>query len=225
MVDGGFSLEGGECHGVEGLALGLEGADGVHEVLLLPGSEVAGLGHEGRIFQVDVYANCDRVELFLKGQSLGSKPCGPEQKHVAQFEVPYAPGELRAVGYRDGQPVAEQTLQTTGAPSQLRLTPDRDVIRAGGDLCYVAVEVLDAQGLLHPSAEDEVHLTLEGPGKIRAVGTGNPTSQEPYVGDKRRAHRGRVLVVVQSSGEPGEIALRAQAHGLASAETKIRARS
>jgi beta-galactosidase len=182
-------------------------------------------GHEGRIFTVDVYANCDRIELFVNGQSLGSKPCGPEHKNSARFEVPYAPGELRAVGYRDGQPVTEQTLKTTGAPSQLRLTPDRDAIRAGGDLCYVTVEVLDAQGLLHPSAEDEVHLTIEGPGKILAVGTGNPTSEEPYVGDQRRAHHSRVLVVVQSSGEPGEIALRAQANGLASAETKVRSRS
>jgi len=169
-----------------------------------------------------VYANCERVELFLNGRSLGSKPCGPEQKQVAEFEVPYAPGELRAVGYREGQPTIEQHLNTTGAPALLRLTPDRETIPAGGDLCYVTVEILDAQGLPHPSAEDEVRFSIEGPGKILAVGSGNPTSTEPYVGDKRRAHRGRALVVVQSSGEPGQISLRAQADGLEGAEARVR---
>jgi beta-galactosidase len=160
----------------------------------------------------------------VNGRSLGSKPCGPEQKHVAQYELPYAPGELRAIGYREEQPAIEQCLNTTGAPALLRLIPDRTAIQAGGDLCYVTVEILDAQGLLHPSAEDEVHFAVKGPGKILAVGSGNPTSTEPYVGDRRRAHRGRVLVVVQSSGEPGQIILRAQADGLESAETEIRTR-
>ena len=172
---------------------------------------------------MDVYANCERVELLLNGQSLGLKPCGPEVKHVAQFEVPYAPGELRAVGYRGDQRVIEQCLKTTGAPAALRLTPDRDTIEAGGDLCYVTVEILDAQGLPHPSAEDEVRFSIEGPGTILAVGSGNPTSTEPYVGDRRQAHRGRALVVVKSSGESGQITLRAEATGLEGAETRIRA--
>jgi beta-galactosidase len=171
---------------------------------------------------VDAYANCDRVELFLNGKSQGSQPCGPEQKHVAQFEVAYAPGELRLIGYRGGQPVVEQTLQTTGAPAQLRLAADRDAIEVDGDLCYVTLEILDAQGLPHPSAENEIRFTVEGPGKILAVGSGNPTSTELYVGDRRRAHRGRLLVVVQSSGEPGEIVLGASTNGLEGAETSIR---
>jgi len=179
-------------------------------------------GHEGQVFKVDVYANCNEVELFLNGQSLGRKPCGPAEEHRAAYEVPYAPGKLEAVGYREGEEAAKQLIQTTGAPSQLSLTPDRDAIRAGGDLAYVTVEVLDAASLLHPAADNKVGFAIEGPGMILAVGNSDPTSEESYVGSQRRVHRGRALVVVKSSGESGEIVLHAQADGLGHTETVIR---
>jgi len=55
-----------------------------------------------------------------------------------------------------------------------------------------------------------------------AVGNANPVSTECYVGNRRSAFRGRCLAVVASTGEPGEIRLRAEAAGLTAAETVIR---
>ena len=179
-------------------------------------------GKEGQNFIVDIYANCDQVELFLNNQSLGIKPCTRENKFTASFEVAYQPGELRSVGYRQGQLAAETAIQTTGAPARVRLTPDREIIQAGSDLCYVVVEVLDAQGRLDPKADQPVNFSLKGPGEILAVGSSNPVSEEAYVGNQRRVHRGRALVVVKSSHEPGEITLHAQADGLDWTEISIK---
>lgn len=179
-------------------------------------------GYEGQKFKVDIYANCDRVELFLHGRSLGAKPCTRDEKFIASFEVPYQPGELKAVGYRDQQPAAEYRLKSAGSPARVQLTTDRNEIRTAGDLCYVTVEVLDANGQVHPSADNEIFFTLNGPGRILAVGSSNPVSEEPYVGNQRRAHRGRALIVVKSSHEPGVITLQAQAEGLDGAETIIK---
>jgi len=186
-------------------------------------------GREGQPFQVDVYAACEQVELFLNGRSLGMRPTTRQERFVATFQVPYEPGVLKAVGYTDGRtrphrPVAECQVKTVGAPAGIRLTPDRSVIEAEpGDLSFVTVEIVDGEGLVHPHAGHTVFFTIKGEGSIAAVGSGDPLSVEGYRGNQRKAYRGRCLVVVKSHGRPGEIRLRAQADGLDGAEVVIRA--
>jgi len=182
-------------------------------------------GHESETFKVVVYANCEEVELFLGDKSLGRKPCSREQKFQTEFEVVYTPGDLRAVGFLGGKVVTEQVISTVGEPAQIRLITDRKAIRANGlDLCYVTVEVVDEEGNVHPSADHNVFFTIQGPGKILAVGSSNPISEERYVGNQRKVYRGRALVVIKSTDEPGEISLTAQADGLRGAQFKIAAK-
>jgi beta-galactosidase len=176
-------------------------------------------GQEGQTFKVEIYANCEQVELFLDNQSLGRKPCSRQEKFRAEFDVGYAPGELSAIGYIAGKPVAEKVLSTTGEPAQIQLIADRETIQAGGfDLCYITVKVTDDEGRLHPTADNDIFFTINGPGKILAVGNSNPVSEELYVGNQRKVHRGRAMVVIKSTNEPGEIHLTAQADGLEGAK-------
>jgi beta-galactosidase len=182
-------------------------------------------GQEGRLFQVDVYSGCDKVELFLNEELLGAKPTTRQERFSATFDVPYEAGLLKAVGYVGDRPVTESAIQTAGPPAQIRLTPDRSTVQPGGeDLSFVTVEILDQRGLVHPNADHEVFFTVTGGGSIAAVGSGNPVSTERYRGNQRRAFRGRCLVVVQAGDEPGEIHLRAQADGLEAAATIIQVR-
>jgi beta-galactosidase len=181
-------------------------------------------GREGETFQVDVYSACEKVELFLNDTSLGVQPTTREERFTATFSVPYAPGTLKVVGYRDGKSVAEHALHTVGAPAAIRLTPDRSqLINGAGDLSFVTVEVVDAEGRMCPNADHPIFFTVAGAGTLAAVGNGNPASEEAYVGNQRCAYRGRCLVVVKASGEPGEIRVRAQADGLEVAEVVIQA--
>jgi beta-galactosidase len=179
-------------------------------------------GNEEQALQVDVYSACETVELFLNGESLGAKPSGRAERFVAGFEVPYRPGTLQATGCTGGVKVATCELTTAGDPARIRLAPDRERIRSDpDDLSFVTVEVVDAAGLVHPAADHAVTFAAEGAGMIAAVGNADPQSTEPYVGDTRRAYRGRCLVVLRSRGERGELRLRADAAGLAAAETVI----
>ncbi|HUV89966.1 MAG TPA: glycoside hydrolase family 2 TIM barrel-domain containing protein [Anaerolineae bacterium] len=181
-------------------------------------------GREGQPFQVDVYAACEQVELFLNGRSLGVQPATRQERFLATFQVPYEPGILKAVGYTGGRSVVECEVRTVGAPVGIRLTPDRSTIQAEpGDLSFVTVEIVDGEGLVHPHAGHTVFFTVKGEGSIAAVGSGDPLSVEGYRGNQRKAYRGRCLVVVKSRGTPGEIHLRAQADGLDGAEVVIRA--
>jgi beta-galactosidase len=181
-------------------------------------------GREGEIFKVDIYSAYEQVELFLNGKSLGVKAATRNERFIATFEVPYEPGELKAVGFAGGQPVGEMTLKTIEAPSAIHLKPDRPALKSEyGDLCFVTVEIVDSQGNVHPAAENEVFFSVQGPAIIAAVGNANPESTERYVGNHRKAHHGRCLVVVKTMGESGTIRLRAHADGLNPAEAILTA--
>jgi beta-galactosidase len=140
----------------------------------------------------------------------------------ATWEVPYEPGTLKAVGYEDGKEVAEWELRTAGEPARVRLTPDRDVIKADGqDLCYLVVELLDADGVRHPRAESLVSIRVEGEGQLAAVGNGNPMSTESFQQLQRKAYEGRCLVIVKSTAQAGMIRVTAEADGLKPAQVAI----
>ena len=167
-------------------------------------------GQEGKDMQVEVYSGAEKVELFLNDKLIGEQPTGRQQQFKAVFTVPYAPGTLKAVGKRSDRIVAESVLTTAGKPARLRLTADRKVLQADGqDLSFITVEAVDAQGQLEPNSDQEVHFATTGPGVIAAVGNGDGQDPKPYQGDRRKLFGGRALVVVRTTGQAGEIQLKA----------------
>lgn len=135
-------------------------------------------GKEGQPIRVDALSNCEAVELFLNGASLGKQPMKRNAKLT--WNVNYAPGTLAAKGYNGGNVVAETKVETTGEAAALQLTPDRASIKANGeDGSVVTVAVVDAQGRLVPTAQNRIHFELSGPGRILGVGNGDPSSHEP----------------------------------------------
>jgi beta-galactosidase len=137
-------------------------------------------GREGRDIDMWCYGNCQEVELFLNGQSLGRQTV-TNYSHL-HWSVKYAPGVLSAKGYTDSAVVSETKVETTGAPAAVQLTPDRPAINANGeDVSVITVSVADAQGRVVPVATNLVHFALSGPGKIIGVGNGDPSCHEPDV--------------------------------------------
>ena len=135
-------------------------------------------GKEGQEIEVRALSNCDEVELFLDGKTLGRK--AKQLFEEASWKIAYRPGTLSAKGYRSGQLVAEAQVGTTGAPAALALAGHRSTIDADSqDVVVASVSVLDAQGRLVPTAGHEITFTLEGPGRIIGVGNGDPSSHEP----------------------------------------------
>ncbi len=117
-------------------------------------------------------------------------------------DVPYEPGELKAVAYRNGEKIGEATVRTAGAPAKLRLTPDRTELTAtGDDLCYVLVEALDKDGVPCPLADNQVTFYDRRPGGnrrrrqrqsdvVRTV-PGRRAQAVPRQGDADPPHEGR----------------------------------
>jgi len=183
-------------------------------------------GQEGKEMQVEVYSGAEKVRLFLNDQLIGEQPTAREQQFKALFNVPYAPGTLKAVGLRGDHVVAESVLITAAEPARLRLTADRPVLQADGqDLSFITVEALDAEGRFQPDAEQEVQFAISGPGVIAAVGNGDGQDSATYHGDRRKLFQGRALVVVRTSKLSGPIHLTASTPGLTAGVVDIRAKA
>lgn len=199
-------------------------------------------GEEGRFIPVLAYTNVDAVELYLNGRFVGEKrlefprqgtsggwnsyetpPVFPTTAdlHLA-WDVPYEPGVLRAVGKMGDEVVVTEEVRTTGAPSALRLSVDRSTIRSRErDVAHVRVEVVDANGLVVPYADDLVRFTIEGPARLIGVGNGNPADHGSYQAPERRAFHGLLLALVQSTDEVGQVRVTARAAGLEAATAGI----
>jgi beta-galactosidase len=179
-------------------------------------------GREGEELPVWVYTNCDEVELFLNGVSLGKKTM-PQLDHL-EWKVRYAPGRLVAKGLCKGV-VVESVVETTGAPAAVRLVADRSTLEADDrDLSVLTVQVVDAQGRVVPTASDKVRFTLSGPAKLIGVGNGDPSCHEPDKASERSAFNGLAQAIIQATHEAGMIKITAQAPGLAPAEAIIETR-
>ena len=170
-------------------------------------------GDEGKPKDVWVHSNADRVELFLNGASLGAKDV-PRLGHV-QWSVPYAPGKLEARGYKDGKVIVTDVVETTGAATQIRLTPNSKSIKANGEeVVMVEAALLDDKGRVVPFADNQVTFEVKGAGQVGGVGNGDPSSHEPDKASQRRAFHGLCMLVVQAGEQPGRIEITASAPGL-----------
>jgi len=172
-------------------------------------------GMEGKPLTVEIYSRGEAVRLYLDDKLIGEKPTTRAERFMANFDVPYAPGILKAVAIEGGKPIAETVVRTVSEPARIRLAADRTQLRADGqDLSFITVEAIDAKGQPHPNAEHQVSFSLKGPGVIAAVGNGDMFSEEPYQGNQRKLFHGKALVVVRTSRKGGALTLTASAPGL-----------
>lgn len=167
---------------------------------------------EGQAIDLWCYYNqADEVELFINGKSQGVRKKSNEHEYHVAWHVTYEPGEVRVVARKNGKQVNEKTIRTAGAPHHIRLTSNRNVLKANGrSLSFVTVEVVDKEGNLCPWADQNIQFSLTGEGKIAGVDNGSPFSLERFQANSRHAFFGKCMVVVQAGKAPSVIKLTAK---------------
>ncbi len=179
-------------------------------------------GMEGTEIPVWIYANqCDEVELFVNGKSQGRKVFDEQQLYVA-WDVPYAPGELRAISYKAGRKVQETLMATAGKPASIELLVDKNEIRPNHrDIIHAQVRILDADGNFVPTAGNTIEFSVSGPAGILGVDNGDPLDHDPLKAERRKTFNGRCLAIIQSGFEEGDVVIRAESPGLESAQSTV----
>jgi len=177
-------------------------------------------GREGQEIDVWCHSNLDSVELFLNGESQGSKRV--EQNSHVSWKIRYSPGVLEARGQKTGGASLTQKRETTGAPARIRMHADRTSIAADSeDVSVLTVKVLDGEGRVVPTASNMIYFKVSGPGRLLGLGNGDPSCDELDKAEQRSAFNGLCMAIIQSRRTPGAITLQASSPGLESTSIVI----
>ncbi len=173
---------------------------------------------------VEVYSNCEQVELFLNDKSLGTQAL-PEDASPRVWKVPFEPGTVIAKGKnREGEFQAIHALRTAGKPAKIVLAPSRTKLPRGwDDVCPINVWVMDDNGERIPNSNDLITFKVSGPGVIAAVDNGDNASDESFQATERHAYQGRCVVYLKATAPSGTITLSASAPNLTDASVTIEA--
>lgn len=177
-------------------------------------------GADGKALDVRVFSKAPRVRLELNGKAVGEASIDVAKGIVANFQVPYAAGELKAVALgADNTVLGSRTLTSTGAPAGLAATPELKAVHAGrNQVIYVPIEVRDREGQLAEQAEVPLKVAVSGAAELLGFGTANPTQIESFKDSETKSFRGRALLVLRSTGVPGRVQVKLDSAGLTGAD-------
>jgi beta-galactosidase len=137
-------------------------------------------------------------------------------------DVPWEPGEIRAVATMQGRPWASHSVRTAGPAVALRLTPivGPGGLRAdGSDVALIDVEAVDARGNRCPTFQQRVDFRFRGPAVWRGGwNSGRVDSTNNLFLD---LECGINRVAVRAGTAPGKITVRARSAGLVTATIAI----
>lgn len=180
-------------------------------------------GCEGRKAEIEVYSAEDTVELFLNGRRIGRRRSGRRRGYLARFTTPYEPGILTAVAYRDGREVSRTSLQSSEGRLRLALTAEQERVTANDELIFATITICDSNNVTEMLADEQVELTVTGPGELIGYGSAAPATEESFTARTRTTYRGKALAIVRPTGEPGSILITARARSLGEAHLTIEA--
>lgn len=195
------------------------------------------IGQEGEFKQVIAYTNCEEVELFINGRLVGKKsfmfpnygakkawndvPNFTPTTHDMHltWDVPFEPGELKAVGYRNGIVVAESLVRTTKAASRIELKADKNAIKSG-EVCHIEVSAYDEDGSFVATACPMVEASVCG-GRLVGMDAGDLRDKTLFSSDKRNMFNGLIMAMAMGE-EKGEMLIKIKAEGCGEEQISIR---
>jgi beta-galactosidase len=173
--------------------------------------------------EVEVYSNCDEVDLELNGKSLGPKT-KPSDASPRTWKVPFEAGTIKAIGKNGGKVVANHELRTAGVPAKLRVSADRPkVAHDWNDVLYVTVTAVDANDVPCTSVNALVTFKVDGAGVLAAVDNDDRADPSPYQATERKLYLGQCIGLIKANADSGSITVTASAPGLAEGSVKLEA--
>lgn len=180
-------------------------------------------GREGENIRLRVFTNCEEAEIMVNGRSAGRKSCGQDW---TEWELPYTPGVLEAVAYRDGKEAAREIHRTAGAPAALVLEPESwtEALLRAGAAAVVSVSVLDREGNPVPAADNSVSFEVTGNGRLLGLGNGDPADHGGDTYPVRRLFAGKAAAIIEAGAGKNSLILKAASPGLTGAALEVKIR-
>jgi beta-galactosidase len=118
---------------------------------------------------IKVFSNCDEVELYQNGISLGKKQVTANHSSTIFNISEFIKGELSAKGYIAGKEVTKHTVKTPETPVKLELKADisEKEPKAGcNDIIFVYARLVDDNNTVVPENEILVTFNIEGDAEV-----------------------------------------------------------
>lgn len=171
---------------------------------------------KGEVTPVYVYTDGVEGELFLNGKSQGrikkNKESRMDRFRLRWNDVKYEPGELKVVVYDEkGTKIGEAVRRTTGDPAAIKVDVDcpdnngQKLKANGNDMAFLTVSLVDKDGLVCPTASDDITFNVSGDGKFQACCNGDATSLEVFTNPQMKLFNGQLVAVVRSGKKAGKI--------------------
>ncbi|MBN1181646.1 MAG: DUF4982 domain-containing protein [Bacteroidales bacterium] len=179
-------------------------------------------GYEGKPLQVRIFSKSPQVRLELNGKLIGEKTITESDQYIAVFEVPYEPGELTTVALKDGKEVARKTLSTPGKIESIKLTADKDTLKADrNDLSFITIEVVDQKGQVVMLEPVKIMIDVNGNGELIATGNANPRDMTSVNNKELTTYMGKAQAIIRPLKTKGEIIISVSSKELKTSNLKI----
>jgi len=183
-------------------------------------------GHEGEVLEVNVYSSYSTIRLELNGKIMQEKSISIGSRFTTTFKVPYTPGTLKAVGIGNVEEKEVKIIRTTGSMSIIKLIPEQKEIEADrGSIAFIQVEAVDENGYCVNTSSEEIHVAVQGEGKLLAAGNANPKLEGSFQDNAFRLFRGKGLIIVRSTGQEGQVKITVKAAGKIVGSTTLTAKN
>jgi beta-galactosidase len=164
--------------------------------------------------KVQVYSNCDEVELFLNDKSLGSVK-KPADDSPREWNVTFEEGTIKAIGKNNGKVAAQEEFKTAGKPAKIILTKSNATLANNwDDVSFITATIVDDKGIVCANADNLIKFTVTDAGKIIAADNGNIISHEDYLSPERSAYKGKAIAIIKAAKNTGKIEIKATVEGI-----------
>lgn len=172
---------------------------------------------------IEAYSNCEEVEIFLNGQSIGREKV-PSDGSPVPFKCAYEQGTIKIIGYNNNKEVASQEFTSAGYVEKLVAESDKSIIAVNpDDMATITIKAFDEQNVHNPLADALIYFEIEGPGIIAGVDNGDIECHTTMKSSEKRLHRGETKAYIQATGE-GTITIKAKGKFLPEVTISIEAK-
>lgn len=166
---------------------------------------------------VEVYSNAAEVELFVNDKSFGIQSPADFPDNIVKYQVPYAAGNIRAVGLENGKVTSEKKIKTAKKFQSVQLIADRETMTANGyDVVHIEAQLTTKSGEIVPDAKAQIEFTIEGEGRNIGVDNGWDRNVQKHKSNYIVTHNGKALLLVQSTQAAGPVKITARCGSLES---------
>ena len=157
---------------------------------------------DGQTIRVCCYTNAVAARLLLNGEVVGELKPYDDNTGIVFWDIPYHNGELRAEGLdAEGRVVSIYAIPVIGDVAEIKVSPEKEVLRHKGDVAHVMIEAFDANGSIVATCSKDISVSVGKGLRLLGVETGNNSDMSSPKADHRKMYRGRLMAYVQATAD------------------------